>query len=156
MKIPLNIRDRFGGFAPVTYIKIKAPRRFRLRPFRIETLLDTGSPWTVLTPSGSKLLNLNEHQLSNLDKPDEYPNVLLGGNKFYRRLMKDVTLYFRDIHGKPINFDLDEINILEPMTEIEEEMLQLDFHIIIGVDFLKEFNLGFYFNPSNEEAYMEK
>lgn len=118
--------------------------------------MDTGSPWTVLTPSGSKLLNLNEHQLSKLDKPDEYPNVLLGGNKFYRRLMKDVTLYFRDIHGKPINFDPDEINILEPMTEIKEEMLQLDFHIIIGVDFLKEFNLGFYFNPSNEEAYLEK
>ncbi len=88
MKIPLNTRDRFGDLAPVTFIKLRAPRRFRLRPFRLETLLDTGSPWTVVTPAGYKLLNLNENQLSNLEKPDEYPNVSIGGYRFYRRLMK--------------------------------------------------------------------
>ena len=156
MRIPLNIRDRFGDFAPVTYVKLKAPDRFRLRPFRLETLVDTGSPWTVVTPSGSELLNINENQLSGLEKPDDYPNVYLGGSKFYRRIMRDVTLYFRSDDEKIKQFELDEINILEPTKEIEEEMLQLDFHMIIGVDFLKKFNLAFYFDPSKDEAYIKK
>lgn len=155
MRIPLNIQDRFGDFAPVTYIKLKAPNRFRLRPFRLETLVDTGSPWTVITPSGAELLDINENQLSRLEKPDDYPNVYLGGSKFYRRIMNDVTLYLRSDEDVK-QFELDEINILEPTKEIEEEMLQLDFHMIIGVDFLKRFNLAFHFDPSNDEAYLEK
>ena len=96
MKIPLLIRDRFGW--PATYASVSVIKH-RLRPSKLLTLVDSGSPWTVLTPSGTKLLKV---PVKSLDLATEHPRITFAGHTFQRLLLKNVNIYIMDEYKKPV------------------------------------------------------
>lgn len=75
MKIPLKIRMRFGQPMAFAFIGIRAPK-YRIRPKPILTLVDTGSPWTAITPYDAMMLNL---PLSALKAATDYPTIVFAG-----------------------------------------------------------------------------
>ena len=80
MKIPLRVRKRFGQFMPYGFISVRARR---VRPIPIEVLVDTGSPWISITPKDVMILNIS---ISALKRATDYPEIALGGFKFWRYL----------------------------------------------------------------------
>jgi len=77
MKIPVKIRDRFGQPAPFLLIRIKSKHHLRVKP--ISFLVDTGSPWTVISPYDALQLKV---PIGSLSPPKHYATILFAGHSF--------------------------------------------------------------------------
>ena len=119
------------------------------RPVPIDMLVDTGSPWTVITPKEYERLKI---PLRTLERASDISQVYLSGHTFWRYLLYDVTLRFRDENGKLIKVDLPLIGVLVP-TKKDREVE--DIPSILGCDFLKQTCFTFVYNPCNNLAYFE-
>lgn len=149
MKIPLTIRMRFGQPMPFVFIGIRS-RRYRIRPIPIWAMVDTGSPWTAITPYDAMMLNI---PFSALEKAPKYPVCLFGGHKFWRLLLTDVDLRIRDEMRKMVPFDLPSVSVLNPTKKIPPDEFK-GAPSVLGNDFLDTKGFCLHFNPSKREAFL--
>lgn len=147
MKIPLFIRQRYGHLATYAYTTII---KQRLRPSKFYSLVDTGSPWTVITPSGACILKISTKTLS---LPPDYPTITFAGLTFKRYMLKNVNIILSDGKSNIFSFPTKQVGVLEPTKKID--LTKFPEQLLIGCDFLEDNNLGLYFNPSNNVAYLQ-
>ena len=145
------MRKRFGQPMPFIFIKVLAPK-YRIRPVPIELLVDTGSPWIAISPKDSTVLNI---PIPALKKASEYPEVSLAGYKFWRFLMKDVSIHLRDEAEKMVPIDLSSISVLVPTkTPFPDEIKHIPS--VLGDDFLMNGRFSLHFDPNKGAAFLER
>lgn len=115
----------------------------------MEWLVDTGSPWTVVSPKDAQLLNI---PVSKLPKATETPNIFLCGSKFERHMLGDVTLGVIDADGKGTKISFPKITVLGSTHNSD---IAMHMPSILGCDFLTFHKFTLHFNPSNNEGYIE-
>jgi len=115
-------------------------------------LIDTGSPWTVISPYDALQLNIPTRVLT---PAEDYATILLAGNSFMRLLLDNVGLRVKNEKGKVSQFNLSSIGILYPPKKASSKQFK-GISSILGTDFLNSKKLGLYFNPSKNEAYLSK
>ncbi len=149
MKIPLNIRVRFDQRMPFAFIGLRS-HSYHIRPMPIWVLVDTGSPWTTITPHNAMKLNI---PTSALKVDTKYSKIVFAGNKFWRLILPNVGLRIRDETGKTITFDLPSISVLKPTKKIPPEEFR-GIPSVLGNDFLNIKGFYLHFNPSKEKAFL--
>jgi len=117
----------------------------------IDALVDTGSPFTVLS---TKDIMTSRLSIKTMQRGE---TVSLAGFRFFDFPIKEPTLYFRDQDGKLLKIDLPLIGALIP-TKIDKTTLDEVKHIptILGTDFLEEQRFTLSFNPSGRIAFLER
>jgi hypothetical protein len=149
MKIPLSVRQRFSQLMPFAFIGLRSSK-YRIRPMPIWVLVDTGSPWTAITPDDAMKLDIPTHAL----KPDtKYPIILFAGGKFRRLLLTDTSLNIREETGKTVTFVPPPITVLSPTKKISPEEFR-GIPSVLGDDFLTTEGLSLHFDPRKEEAFL--
>lgn len=149
MKIPLSVRMRFDQPMPFAFIGLRS-HKYHIRPMPIWVLVDTGSPWTAITPHDAMKLTIST---SALKVDTKYPKIMFAGDKFWRLILPDVGLRIRDETGKTITFDLPSISVLSPMRKIPPEEFR-GIPSVLGNDFLNTKGFYLHFNPSKGEAFL--
>ena len=151
MKVPLRVRTRFGQPMLFFFISIRAPK-YHIRPAPVEVLVDTGSPWVAIAPKDSARLNI---PIKALERASEHPRIAFAGYSFWRYLMRDVTLHFRDEEENIIAMDLPSISVLTPIVKAPPSEIK---HIpsVLGNDFLGVGSFSLRFDPSKNIAFLEK
>ena len=147
MKIPLRVREHYGK--PACFASISLIKK-RLRPSKLLALVDSGSPWTVITPSGVKILKIS---IKSLELASRYPTIWFAGYTFQRFLLKNVNIYIMDENNKPQCFKMSEISVLEPTKKVD--LSRFPEQMLIGCDFLNTQNMSFFFNPNKSIAYFK-
>lgn len=120
---------------------------------RVEFLLDTGSPFTVLSPREGLRFRYPLKQLSKLPSAA----CQLAGFKFKRHsLGVGVTLTVTDNKMNPVLIKYDSVGLLSP-TKFDDINLEECEKIpsIIGVDFLEAKDATLVFNPKRKIAYLD-
>jgi len=116
----------------------------------VDALIDTGSPFTVLSTNDvlSTRMPITRMQSGEI--------VSLAGFRFFNHPIRDVTMNFRTESDELFKVNLPKIGSLIP-TKIDKETMNNVKHIpsIIGNDFLEEQKLALYFNPSTRVVYLE-
>jgi len=115
----------------------------------IWVLVDTGSPWTAITPYDAMKLAI---PTSALKVDAKYPNILFAGEKFRRLILKDVDLRIRDEAGKTIAFDLPSVSILSPTRNVPPKEFK-GIPSVLGDDFLDAKGFCLHFD-SKREAFL--
>lgn len=150
-KIPCTVR-RFvkGTPSPFVSFTISLPK-YRQRHVRLEALIDTGSPFTVL--STREVLRM---QLPNKPLKKGEP-LTLAGFKFVKHSLGGGYFSFRDEKGGVVELNHPISSILPTSTKLNRKQIQELDNIppIMGCDFLIANKLAFYFNPSASTAYFE-
>ena len=149
MKIPLSIRMRFDQPMPFAFIGLRS-HKCRIRPMPIWVLVDTGSPWTAITPHDAMKLAIST---SALEVDTKYPNILFAGEKFRRLILEDVDLRIRDEAGKTITFDLPSVSILSPTKKVPPKEFK-GIPSVLGDDFLDAKGFCLHFDPSKGDAFL--
>ncbi len=147
MKFPIIVRKRLGELMPIITVGILGC------PLRLTALIDTGSPYTVITPSGRAMLKIRNPPKR---QPKDYYKIKLGGHNFKRYLMDNLSICLKSEDKKIAVFDMPDVGLLIPYAKVKIKEINQEFgntHMIIGCDFLKTFNLSFYFHPSSETGY---
>lgn len=146
MKIPLVVRQRYGEFLPFGRIAIKG------MPVGLLALVDTGSPWTVITPMGSTMLKL-DRTISHLDIPPRDHIVVFAGHSFKRYLAGNLEVCMKNNEGKLVTFNKPTIGVLVPQKKMDpKEFKEVPF--ILGCDFLRTNKLVLTFDPDQQVAYL--
>jgi hypothetical protein len=145
MRIPLVARKRFGEIMPFARICVKG------YPLRLLALVDTGSPWTAITPMGKIMLKIRNPPKTS---PPEYQLVYFAGHEFRRILMGNLQICMKSERERIVTFNSPQVNLLEPTKQMDpNEFKEIPF--IIGSDFLTFNNLSLYFKPSSRVAFLE-
>ncbi len=116
----------------------------------IDAVVDTGSPWTVVSTNDLLSTRLPLHTMQ------KGPSLQLAGFKFFRYAIPNASLSFKTETGELFKGVLSTMGALVP-TKLDKKTLDDVRNIpnIIGHDFLEENKLGFYFNVSTKTAYLE-
>jgi len=116
----------------------------------IDAIVDTGSPYTVLSTNEILGTRLPIHTMQKGEM------VALAGHRFFRYLINNVGMNFRTETGELFKTKLSSIAALVP-TKLDKKTLNdvKDIPSIIGHDFLEENKIAFYFNPSAKITYLE-
>ncbi|MDI6806926.1 MAG: hypothetical protein QMD14_03910 [Candidatus Aenigmarchaeota archaeon] len=141
MKIPLWIRLEYNKLMAFVLVSFELIR-YHAIPKPLLTLVDTGSPWTTITPFGVAELQL---PVKAFKVADNYPIVLFGGHKFRRLIIPRVKVRMRNEKDEPLCFESSSISVLQPTAKILPE----EFHrvpAILGNDFLEEHKLCMQLN----------
>lgn len=148
VRIPCHVRKFVReGFFPFVPFTFRTPQVFGL----IEALVDTGSPFTVLSTTDALKLRLPITRM----RPEG--SAYLAGFHFLRCPIKTPSIRFRTEDAKSLKIVLPKIGVLVP-TKITKKTLQDVKHIpsIIGNDFLEDHRFALYFNPTAKVAYLER
>lgn len=131
---------------PFASFVARSPRFFGV----VEALVDTGSPFTVLSTVDALKMRM---PIKKMRKGD---SVSLAGFRFFRYHIKNASFTFKTQDDQPISFDVKDLGILVP-TKIDKKTLKDIEPIpsIIGNDFLEDHNLALFFNPSQKITYLE-
>lgn len=147
VRIPCHVR-RFvrGRFFPFVPFTVRSARVFGI----IEALVDTGSPFTVLSTTDALKLKLP------ITKMRKGESVHLAGFRFLSSPIKNPAIRFRTEDGKSHGINLPKMGVLIP-TKINKKTLQDVKHIpsILGNDLLEEHKLALYFSPATKVALLE-
>jgi len=116
----------------------------------IDALIDTGSPFTVL--STNDILSTR----MSIAKMQSGETVSLAGHRFFNHPIKNVTMNFRTESGELFKVNLPTIGSLIP-TKIDKKTMDEVKAIpsIIGTGFLEDQKVALYFNPSTQIVYLE-
>lgn len=117
-------------------------------------LLDTGSPFTVITPK-----DFLRTRLSLLDgKTQGLMTCKLAGFTFYRKpIATKITYRFLSEEDKVIEIEYPNAEFLIPAKREDVDAPGLkSIPSIIGVDFLRYNDFTFTFNPNKKIVYLEK
>lgn len=140
MKIPVRVEFFAGGLRPLITIilKSKEPHIFGF----INAIIDTGSPTTILGGADVQKMRISQIQMQKLIGCEKEINF--GGAQIKTRLLPEAELSIGDkVNVKiAVQIPVKIIKGIPPPT-------------IVGVDFLLESKLKFFFNPSEKEAYLE-
>jgi len=125
----------------------RSPRFFGV----VEALIDTGSPFTVLSTLDAMKMRL---PIKSMRKGE---SVSLAGFRFFKHNVKNASFTFRTQGDESISFEVKDLGILVP-TKIDKKTLRDVEPIpsIIGNDFLEDHNLALFFNPSQKITYLEE
>ncbi len=136
-EIPLYTKTRFGQPMPFAFLNLRKKGLYRRNP-PLLSLVDTGSPWTSIMPSGIETMQLNKNKLK---QPKEFTVVSVGGYKFNRLIIEDIDIVVRGVGVAALN-NMPNISFLLPTKKVEGALLK-DLPAIIGVDFIigQGFNL---------------
>lgn len=150
IRIPLHLRKRFGENSIFLSFSIRTPH-YHIRPCPLEALVDTGSPWLVISPADSKKMNI---PIGSLKKPSEYADIRFGGCKFKRLLMEDVRVSVLTKQGRVATINPPFISVLKhtkkhPPSDID------DLPSVVGMDFLRICSLALHYDGLKKEAYLE-
>lgn len=117
----------------------------------IDALIDTGSPFTVLS---TKDIMSSRLSIKTMQRGE---TVSLAGFRFFNYPIKSPTMYFKDEDGKLLKIELPSIGGLIP-TKTDEKTLDevKDIPTILGNDFLEDQRFTLSFNPSARVAFIEK
>ncbi|MFQ5950450.1 MAG: aspartyl protease family protein [Candidatus Geothermarchaeales archaeon] len=110
----------------------------------IEAIVDTGSPYTVISTKDALRLNIPIKRMRTGG------SVGLAGRSFRRPKIRDVTLRFTTDEGKPHIIKLQEMVVLKP-TQWNKKVIKevQDIPSLIGIDFLEEQGFAFHYDPKN-------
>lgn len=122
-------------------------------PLGFRALVDTGSPWTVITPMGAEMLKMRVR--FKLDKiPQDTPDVTFAGGTF-RRYETNFEVCIKDTKKKIINFKKPNPTTLKAKGRFDYKEFK-HIPIIIGCDFLEANGLILQFNPANNTAFLRR
>jgi len=145
VRIPCHVR-KFVGDRDMCFVlcSLKFNHIFGVT----EVLVDTGSPFSVLSPTDAIKLNL---PISTMHKGQ---TICLAGFKFINHPLGQVHLNFKCAEGQH-SVDMN-MGVLVP-TKISRAILKdvQSIPSIVGIDFLEDNKLIFYFDPSEKIAYLE-
>ncbi len=139
MRIPIKVEFFAGGLRPMValILRSKTPHIFGF----INAIVDTGSPSTILGSADVQKMRISQIQMQKLIGAEKEVN--LGGAQMKTRSLPEAELSLKDKVIKiPVQVPVKIIKGVPPPT-------------IIGVDFLLEGKLKFFFDPSSREAYFE-
>lgn len=144
----------FREAEPSPFIKFtfRCPR-YRVWGVVLDALVDTGSPFTAITPKDSVRLQI---PFSKLPRDPKLPPISFGAYKFAPRLMHGVELIFKDEEGKRHALEYYPFYALEPQLPREkwgENIYRLPN--VIGIDFLKKRQIRIHLDPSLAEFTLE-
>jgi len=116
----------------------------------VEALIDTGSPFTVLSPVDAMKMRL---PIKSMRKG---LGVSLAGFRFFKHNLKNASFTFKTADGGAISLQVQNLGVLV-QTKINNKVLEdiKPIPSIIGNDFLEEHKLTLFFNPSQKIAYLE-
>jgi hypothetical protein len=97
----------------------------------IFALVDSGSPWTALAPMDSQFLRI---PIKTLRKAQEHPRILFAGDVFWRLLLTDVELVFKDDKGDIAKFEMPSVSVLDPIAKKPVEEYK-GIPSVIGVEY---------------------
>lgn len=120
---------------------------------KMEFLIDTGSPFTVISPREGLRFRYPLKQMSRQNAA----TVQLAGFKFKRYpLGAGVSLTVEDDSRNPINLAYAGMSLLTP-TKCDDTNLKACKHIpsIIGVDFMTSKDATLVYNPRRNIAFFE-
>jgi len=137
------LRGRYFPFIPFLF-------KYSRFSGMIEALVDTGSPFTVLSTSDALKLKLP------ITKMRSGEPVSVAGFRFFNHQLNNVTLVFRTEDGKIFTLSHLKVGVLIP-TKIDKKTLEEVKHIpsIIGNDFLEEHRFALHYDPARKLAYLE-
>jgi len=140
MKIPIKVEFFAGGLRPVVIIVLKSknPHIFGF----INAVIDTGSPTTILGGADIQKMRISQIQMQKLTGIEREVN--LGGAQIKTRVLPEAELSIGD-----------KVNVKMPIQVPVKIIKGVPPPTILGVDFLLESRLKFFFNPSAKEAYFE-
>lgn len=139
-----------NDFRPYVEATIRGPR---LKPSRIEFLIDTGSPETIISEGSALILKIPYKRL-----PKGKPARGWGGASYDTHIFKNVTIYFKTDKNQIFPVHLKEVSISELTTKMSEKerQISLSFPSVIGTDFFKNNEILLHFNPTKSIAYFKK
>ena len=117
----------------------------------IEALVDTGSPFTVLSTVDALRLKL---PIKTMHRGEP---VYLAGFTFFKASMGNSSMTFRTDDQKSVKIEFNKVGVLIP-TKLDQKQLEAVRSIpsIIGNDFLEQEKFALYVNPSAKVAYLER
>ncbi len=133
-------------YFPFTSFMLKSPHAFGF----IEALVDTGSPFTVLSTIDALRLRL---PIKTMRKGEP---VYIAGFTFFKVSLGNSLMTFKTDDQKPLTIE-HNTGVLIP-TKLDPKQLEAIKHIpsIVGNDFLEQQKFGLYVNPSAKVAYLER
>jgi len=149
MRIPLLVRKKFDELMPFVILTIRSAYVRRIIP--ILAVVDTGSPWTALTPEDTLKLNI---PIKSLHKAEKFVRVGFAGSSFWRCLLPDVTIYMKTDTGETAKFSLPSISVLLPMKGKLQKFKGIPS--VLGCNFITSEGFKLCFNPSKNVAFLEK
>lgn len=116
----------------------------------IDAIVDTGSPFTVLSTNEILGTRLPIHTMQKGEM------VSLAGFRFFRYLINNVSMSFRTDTNELVKVQMSSIGALIP-TKLDKVTLKgvMSIPNIVGHDFLEENKVSFHFNPCVKSAYLE-
>lgn len=145
-RIPCTVRRFADGYLPFVTFSILQPPLY----VTIDALVDTGSPFTVLSPKDALSTRLP------LSRMRSGPTIGLAGCTFFRHNIGTVALHFRKEDGRLLSVEVPSMNVLVP-TKMDSKTLEQVEAIpsLVGTDLLKDKGWSLYFNPGANRAYLE-
>lgn len=119
----------------------------------VEALIDTGSPFTVLSTVDAIKFRLPIKS----KKMQKGFGVSLAGFRFFKYNLGKASFTFKTANEDSICFEVQNLGVLVP-TKINKKVLKDVEPIpsIVGNDFLEDHNLALFFNPSKKITYLEQ
>jgi len=145
------LRPIFAGGEPSPFVEFTLRcRRYRVWGAVVSALVDTGSPFTGLTPRDIVRLQLPLSKLPPAGRP-----ISLGG-QFMPRLLRGAELIFKDEEGKRHSFQYDSFYALDPQYPRDKWGQDLyKYPNIMGMDFLRRVQAKIYLDLSQAEFVLE-
>ncbi len=150
MRFNLEIRNLQGAIRIVLPIFSRQPRSFG----RIEAVIDTGSPKTIISAGDAIKLNI---PFTNLEST--IPLTGLGKGRTPMLIMNKFMFSIRDSDGNPNNFEKPFLVADVPKLRKEgQEKLNNATRIptLIGMDFLEFNGFDLFVSVNKNIAYLEK
>ena len=146
MRIPLNVKDIYGGPKPILTLFLSIPHASGY----IEAVVDTGGPVTILSPRDADRL----HFPFQACKREETPHNI-GALSFYGYKFENSEIIFRDDYKNRLKRKI-PITGLKPI-KTDNVSLQRAYQLpnVLGMDFLIVYNLSLYFYPKGKIAYLQ-
>ena len=116
----------------------------------MEALIDTGSPYTVLSTVDALKFRLP------IKKMQKGEGVKLAGFNFFNHKIGKAVFTFKTTDAGSVWFEIENLGVLIP-TKINKKVLEDVEPIpsIIGNDFLEDHNLTLVFNPNQKITFLE-
>lgn len=143
------------GFEPSPFVNFTLRwTQYRVWKVPLEALVDTGSPFTVLSPRDTVRLQI---PLSRLNRHPELSAICFAGLNFIPRLANGAILIFKDKDGREHEIKHEPFYALEPTTPRSKWEDRGAFRPpnIIGMDFIKKWRIKSHSDPSLNEFALE-
>lgn len=150
MKIPLLILED----------RVQISTTLRCSNFRLYGqvifIMDTGSPFTILSEGDALKLNVPIKNLKN--PPDEKRHIHMGGSVSELKMIpKKVNLTFKNGDNKTETITLSNLCVaIATKRDNKNVVLSQSSPSILGLDFLKDNGFLLYVDPKKGLAYLEK